>query len=61
MVECYHQFHGHECEQAPGDGEGQGSLSESDTTERQNSSSWEDLEDSRLLLSRCSRAHKVQP
>ena len=26
MVEWHHQFNGHECEQAPGDGEGQGSL-----------------------------------
>ena len=36
MVEWHHQFNGHECEQALGDGEGQGSLvwvAESDTTE----------------------------
>ena len=26
MVGCHHQLDGHECEQAPGDGEGQGSL-----------------------------------
>ena len=26
MIGWYHQFNGHECEQAPGDGEGQGSL-----------------------------------
>ena len=42
MVEWHHQLNGHEFEQAPGDGEGQGSLvccsprghRESDTTER---------------------------
>ena len=48
MVEWHHQFNGHECEQAPGDGEGQGSLvwvAESDTTERLNNSSLEDPED----------------
>ena len=45
MVEWHHQFNGHEFEQVPGDGEGQGSLvccspwgcKESDTTERLNS------------------------
>ena len=26
MVGCHHQLNGHEFEQAPGDGEGQGSL-----------------------------------
>ena len=44
MVGCHHQFNGHECEQALGDGEGQGSLAccspwgckESDMTERLN-------------------------
>ena len=44
MVGWYHQLNGHEFEQAPGDGEGQGSLAccspwgykESDTTERLN-------------------------
>ena len=44
MVGWYHRFNGHEFEQAPGDGEGQGSLAcyspwggkESDTTERLN-------------------------
>ena len=44
MVEWHHQLNGHEFEQAPGDGEGQGSLAccspwshkESDTTERWN-------------------------
>ena len=44
MVEWYHQLNGHEFEQAPGDGEGQGSLAscspwgrkESDTTKRWN-------------------------
>ena len=44
MVGWYHQFSGHEFEQALGDGEGQGSLAccspwgskESDTTERLN-------------------------
>ena len=43
MVGCHHQFNGHEFEQAPGDGEGQGSLAcgspwgrkELDTTEQQ--------------------------
>ena len=42
MVECHHRLDGHEFEQAPGDGEGQGSLAccspqghkESDTAER---------------------------
>ena len=42
MVGWHHQFNGHEFEQAPGDGEGQGSLAccspwgrkESDTTEQ---------------------------
>ena len=46
MVTWYHQFHGHEFEQAPGDGEGRGSLArvaESDATQRR-SSSWEDPE-----------------
>ena len=41
MIEGHHQLNGHEFEQAPGDGEGQGSLvfcspwdcKESDTTE----------------------------
>jgi len=45
MVGWHHQFNGHEFEQAPGDGEGQGSLvgyspwgcKESDMTERLNS------------------------
>ena len=45
MVEWHHQFNGHEFEQVPGDGEGQGSLvccspwgcKELDTTERLNS------------------------
>ena len=44
MVEWHHQLNGHEFEQAPGDGEGQGSLvccspwgrKESDTTEQLN-------------------------
>ena len=44
MVGWHHQVHAHEFEQAPGDGEGQGSLAccspwshkESDTTERLN-------------------------
>ena len=44
MVGWHHQLNGHEFEQAPGDGEGQGSLArcspwgrkESDTTERLN-------------------------
>ena len=44
MVGWHHQLNGHEFEQAPGDGEGQGSLvfcslrshKESDTTERMN-------------------------
>ena len=44
MVGCHHQLNGHECEQALGDGEGQGSLAccsprgckESDMTERLN-------------------------
>ena len=26
MIGWHHQFNGHECKQAPGDGEGQGSL-----------------------------------
>ena len=46
MVGWYHQLNGHELEQAPGDGEGQGSLvrcspwglKESNTTERLNNS-----------------------
>ena len=41
VVGCHHQLNGHECEQALGDGDGQGSLAccsprgrkESDTTE----------------------------
>ena len=44
MVEWHHRFKGHEFEQTPGDGEGQGSLAcrsswghkESDTTEQLN-------------------------
>ena len=44
MAECHHRLNGHEFEQAPGDGEGQGSLvcsspwghKESDTTEQLN-------------------------
>ena len=44
MVRCHHQLNGHEFQQAPGDGEGQGSLAwcspwghkESDTTEQLN-------------------------
>ena len=44
MVGWHHQLNGHECEQTPGDGEGQGSLAccspwsckESDTTEQLN-------------------------
>ena len=44
MVGWHHQFNGHEFEQAPGDGEGQGSLAccspwgckESDTTQQLN-------------------------
>ena len=44
MVGWHHRLDGHECEQAPGDGEGQGSLvcfspwcrKESDMTERLN-------------------------
>ena len=32
MVERHHRFNGHGFEQAPGDGEGQGSCKESDTT-----------------------------
>ena len=47
MVGWYHQPNGHESEQAPGDGEGQGSLAccclwghkESDTTEPLNNNS----------------------
>ena len=48
MVGWHHQLDGHEFEQAPGVGEGQGSLAccspwghkESDTTERLNSNNW---------------------
>ena len=44
VVGWYHRLHGHECEQTPGVGDGQGSLAccnswgcrESDTTERLN-------------------------
>ena len=47
MVGWHHRFNGHEFEQAPGDGDGQGSLvcyspwdhKESDTTEQLNNSS----------------------
>ena len=47
MVGWHHRFNGHEVEQAPGDGDGQGSLvcyspwghKESDTTEQLNNSS----------------------
>ena len=50
MVGWYHRLNGHECEQAPGDGDGQGSLAccspwgckESDTTEQLN---WTELKD----------------
>ena len=46
MVVWHHRLHGHEFEQTPGDGEGQGSLAccrqwdhkESDTTEQLNNS-----------------------
>ena len=48
MVGWYHRLNGHECEQAPGDGGGQGSLvccspwghKESDTTEQLNDNSF---------------------
>ena len=52
MIKWHHQLDGHEFEQAPGDGEGQGSLvwcspwghKELDTTEwLNNNNSWEDL------------------
>ena len=46
MVDGYHELNGHEFEQTPGDGEGQGSLAscspwsrkESDTTQQMNNS-----------------------
>ena len=50
MVGWHHRFNGHECEQTPGDSEGQGSLAcyspwghkESDMTEQLNSNhEWE--------------------
>ena len=49
MVEWHHQLNGHEFEEAPGDGEGQGSLAccsswghkESDMTERLNNNNLE--------------------
>ena len=49
MVGWHHQLNGHEFEQTPGDGEGQGSLAccspwghkGSDTTEQLNSKSWD--------------------
>ena len=52
MVEWHHRFKGHEFEQTPGDGEGQGSLAccsswghkESDTTEQLN---WTELDNIR--------------
>ena len=51
LVGWYHRFNGHEFEQTPGDGEGQGSLEycspwgrkESDTTERLNNSKMETI------------------
>ena len=52
MIKWHHQLDGHEFEQAPGDGEGQGSLvwcspwgrKELDTTEcLNNNNNWEDL------------------
>ena len=52
MVGWHHQFNGHEFEQTPGDGEGQGSLAycrpwgrkELDTTERLNNNNNKTLE-----------------
>ena len=52
MVGQYHQLNGHEFEQTPGDGEGQGSLAccspwghkESDTTERLKNNKGEGVE-----------------
>ena len=49
MVGCHHRLNGHESEQAPGDGEGQGSLAccspwgckELDMTEQPNNNSCE--------------------
>ena len=38
MVQWYHRLNGHEFEQTPGDGEGQGGREESDTTEQLNNS-----------------------
>ena len=51
MTGWHHQLNGRESEQAPGDGEGQGSLvccsprgqKESDTTERLHNNSWNTL------------------
>ena len=51
MTGWHHQLNGHEFEQAPGDGEGQGSLvccsprgqKESDTTERLHNNNWNTL------------------
>ena len=57
MVGWHHQLNGHEFEQALGDGEGQGSLvccspwgcKESDTTERLNTTSYQDEVGSRFV------------
>ena len=61
MAEWHHQLHGHELEQAPGDGEGQGSLAccspwgrkESDTTERLNNNSLADYANLQAHLCCC--------
>ena len=61
MVGWHHQLNGHEFEQAPGDGEGQGSLAccsprgrrASDTTERLNSSNKPSLSLSLCVLHLC--------
>ena len=60
MVGQHHQLNGHEFEQAPGDGEGQGSLAcrspwgreESDTTERLNNNNKDRSEPKRWMNTR---------
>ena len=63
MVEWHHQLNGHEFEQAPGVGDGQGSLAccnlwghkESDRTEQQNRTDYDDHNYAELLSFFCNR------
>ena len=65
MVGWHHRFNGHEFEQAPGDGGGQGSLvccsppsrKEPDTTEQLNKSHFTKEEDKTLRIQQLGQSH----